>query len=199
MRCSRLHRRRRLQFHLLCLHPHRSTPSRFPTCAGIAQHQTRAADRDHVRRGGGIVGEASFRGFCGSPVQVAVVAGGRCDDDAGMVEGAALSSAAVTPCSGPPHESEISLAPSPAAVFSAASRLTNDAELASTSTMWQLWQTAWATSMSRDISPAHPSASSTSLQASPAVGSIPVLQTASSLPSMLRLRERAGSRLRRSD
>ncbi len=57
----------------------------------------------------------------------------------------------------PPYEFEITLAPSEAAVSSAAARLANEFESASTSTILQfVWQTAWAISTSSEISSAQP-------------------------------------------
>src|SRR5665213_1499281 len=98
----------------------------------------------------------------------------------GWLKELALSSAGVLPCSEPPHESEISVAPTPAAVLSAASRWRNEDESASTSTMRQFWQIAWEVSMSRDISTAHPPASSASLQAA----SLPSLLHSASVVSL---------------
>ena len=50
--------------------------------------QAGTSHRNHVWGGGGIVGEASFFFVFGVPVQVAVVSRRRCDDDAGLFEGA---------------------------------------------------------------------------------------------------------------
>ena len=114
------------------------TVSCFQAPAG-GQAQARAADRDHVRRGGGVVGIAPFGGFFGVPVEVAVVAGSGRDHDAGMVERRrSSSSSAVTPCSEPPQELEISFAPSCSALSSASSRSAVLFEWASTSRILQL-------------------------------------------------------------
>ncbi len=59
-----------------------------PFAVGPERVQTGAADGEHVRRGGGEVGEG--RGGFFEPVEVAVVAGGGGDDDAGMVERGAV-------------------------------------------------------------------------------------------------------------
>src|SRR5436190_4388725 len=69
--------------------------------------------------------------------------------------------------SGPPQEFEISSAPSAAAVFSALKRLKLVGDAASTSVIWHGGQTAWAASMSSEISRAQPSASLAFLRSPP--------------------------------
>ncbi len=58
--------------------------------------------------------------------------------------------------SAPPKLFEITVAPSVAAVFSAAARLTRLLLVASTSRILQFWQIAWAVSTSSAISSAQP-------------------------------------------
>src|ERR1019366_9367478 len=85
----------------------------------------------------------------------------------GWLKGLAASASVVSPSSGPPQELEISVAPRVSAARSAASRSSNPGVLASTSRILQFWQVAWAVSMSSEISPPQPSASSASLASAP--------------------------------
>ena len=87
---------------------------------------------------------------------VAVVAGGDGDRDPRMVEVRTLRRASRSRTRSPPHEFEMTVAPSATASFSAAPRLANELELASTSRILQFWQIACAVSTSSAISSAQP-------------------------------------------
>ena len=129
--------------------------------------------------------------------QIAAVAARGGDHDAGMVKRFTVRGR-----SAPPHEFETSCADAPllrarAAVSSAAAKLVPSLFSASTSTMWQFWQIAWAISTSSDISRTIHRRFTVSHAASRSPSGAPRLRTAIRLHAVpLRCSETAVSLLR---